>query len=302
MKFGKYLIATLPDFRRHFDLNQFLKNRYQFVLDMHPDKVYYWDNSLLKCYEVICKWINDSESHPMADIPENVKVCLEELTGNADVLKSISERGESQMSFLDDIIYLEPDQDISLPAFSFDDDDRNIDIRLHKIVASEDSRSHSTVRIANRKMDLAPGEVLYATECGGNFIEILPNKRSNNFFRAELIDHPGKFSSILVVEDLKSGDIIKRTQTLCFALTSNGCISVDSYFELDYGNMQSIIPTAMLEDENLTIHPVIVKSESDKIVGVLYNDGTLRTTNSFDSINGVFSFDLDNNKMIINNK
>ncbi len=39
MKYGKYLIVTLPDFRRHFDFKQFYKNRDQFVSDMHPDKV-----------------------------------------------------------------------------------------------------------------------------------------------------------------------------------------------------------------------------------------------------------------------
>ena len=46
MKLRNTLIVTLPDFAKHFNFPEFWENRKQFVRDMHPDKVYYWNEAL----------------------------------------------------------------------------------------------------------------------------------------------------------------------------------------------------------------------------------------------------------------
>lgn len=43
MKLNNTLIVTLPDFARHFNFAEFWEKRIQFVRDMHPQKVYYWN-------------------------------------------------------------------------------------------------------------------------------------------------------------------------------------------------------------------------------------------------------------------
>ena len=75
MKLKNNLIVTLPDFAKHFDYNEFWENRRQFIRDMHPSKVYYWNNELINAYDNIVLWINGGERAEESIIKTN-KVAL----------------------------------------------------------------------------------------------------------------------------------------------------------------------------------------------------------------------------------
>lgn len=75
MKLNNHLIVTIPDFIRNFSFNEFWVNRRQFIRDMQPDKVYYWNKSLEDAYYNIKKWI-ENEDEIMVQICEKVAYML----------------------------------------------------------------------------------------------------------------------------------------------------------------------------------------------------------------------------------
>lgn len=300
MKFGKYLIVSLPDFRRHFDFMQFYKNRHQFVRDMHPDKVYYWDANLINAYKVIANWIKSSDNPLSEEMPKGVANAFMALTGKTDISNIVENSKGDNLSLSEEVIKLSPDQDVSLPVYKPSESNAKINIKLHKIVAHEETTALSTIYIGRQHRELSAGEIVYVTESSGGFIEFLPNQLENEFFRAELIDIPNQLDSILEIEDKKSGNTSRIMNILGFALTEFGCISINSDYELDYGGMGNKIPLYMLEDENLEIYPIEIKSEDRTSIGVLYNDGSLRTTISDTKQEGVFTFVLDERNIITN--
>lgn len=117
MRYGKYLIVTLPDFRRHFDFRQFLNNKRQFVRDMHPDKVYYWgDTRLLNAYHVISNWISDNRYIDPDNIPGYIIETLKCLVGDNFSLEDIKNTETKNVKLTNEIILLSPGQELFLPV------------------------------------------------------------------------------------------------------------------------------------------------------------------------------------------
>lgn len=297
MKYNDYLIVTIPDFRRHFNFKEFYAYREQFVRDMSPEKVYYWDESLIKAYRTIAQWIVCNSAQSISDLPTQVEKALKVLVDKEDIMNSELENADLDLS--QPIIYLQSGFDLNLPALAMDDFNGPIDICLHKLVNDSGSNIPITIIIGALSKTLADQEVVYVSECGGKFIEFLPNGASNEFFEAKLIESRGNFGSILMIENKKDHEKMLRENVICFTLFGQECVSIDSNHDLSW----RLVPETselinFMMDEG---KPTIIKSDGKSQLGLLYNNGRLRTTSKFDPWDHVFSFDFDGKVIITNN-
>ena len=273
MKFGRYLIVSLPDFRRHFSWNEFYRNRSRFAEDMHPGKVFYWSPALVEAYHSICEWIDSPARQPSEVLP-----ALNILLGtNAKIEASAP---ECNYDFNNPVILINRNSDISLPKSDDNDTEETFTIKLHKLVASRDSDRASVVTIGGDTVaELAPGEIAYATEINGKFIELLPSCLENEFSSAILIDCPGSFTSMLIITDKRSG--IKQTvdNVVSFALVDRGYIYITEIGDLV--SIDNATPMFCIRDNDLK--PVQVANRSG-IVTIQYDNGICKSTNSLTPI------------------
>jgi len=284
MRYGKYLIVTLPDFRRHFDFRQFLKNRREFVRDMHPDKVYYWgDSRLMDAYHVISRWIVSNPRIDSDNIPGYILETLKYLVGKDFRAEATGNSQMRNVNFADDIINLSAGQDLLLPVYDdFPNEDKPA-INLHRIaVEGEDDDASSVVRIGEEWREVHCGDALYVTECGGRFIDFSSNHAENEFLTGRLIEIPGRFGSLLVIADKAGVSKLEIDGVLGFVLSGKGYIYVNESGKLI--SIDNDIPMMLLRMKEL--QAVQIKSEPET-VKVLYSNGVCRASDSPDVIDGV---------------
>ena len=279
MKLNGHIIITLPDFARHFQVNEFWANRYAFIRDMNPNKVYYWNDQLTDAYNKVCEWIvAESGKNATEEVRKEALFALQ-LLANTKIdpsdFSSCYKRQEVEK--MSDIIIVKAPEALALNKYDGSVTDPSAPIKLHKIVITGLPGQKSDVLIGNKTVGtFESGEVVYVTERNGQFIELLPNHISNDFFDAKLIDNRGEFRSILIVKDKRNNEIVKIREVVSFALVNNGYMYIDFQDTIVCNNTN--IPLFMLCDEE---HKVLALSYNDGAGYALYDNGTLRTTNSF---------------------
>lgn len=280
MKYGNYLIVTLPDFRRHFDFNTFYRNRYQFVTDMHPDKVYYWGNDkLIRAYDTLSNWILNDFGQEINDIPADVINALQSLTGK---LISIPSLKADEMMLTEDVITLSPGQNVVFPLYEKAEAQEVIDIHLHKIVVSGESEMPCIVSAGNESRELRHGDVLFVTECDGKFIDFSPSFEENEFLTGQLIDSSDQFGSILVITDKINGTKQTINGVVSFILVDNGYIYINEQGRLI--TIDNNIPMVLLRINELGA--VQIKSK-ENFIAVLYHNGVSKSTSSMTPVQNV---------------
>lgn len=283
MRYGKYLIVTLPDFRRHFDFRQFLNNRRQFVRDMHPDKVYYWgDTRLLNAYHVISNWISGNHHIGPDNIPGYIIENLKCLVGDNFSLEDIKNTETKNVKLTDDIILLIPGQELSLPVYDNSYQPEDLIINLHKIAVTEGDTAPSIVRIGESSRELLTGDALYVTECGGNFIDFTPNHAENEYLTGQLIDSPGHLGSLLVITDKFNGIKQSINGVISFILVDHGYIYINESGRPI--SIENYVPMTLLRMEGK--QAIQIKSEKGTI-RVLYREGICRSTDSMSPTAGI---------------
>lgn len=280
MKYGNYLIVTLPDFRRHFDFKQFYENRRQFISDMHPDKVYYWgDAKLISAYHTISNWILDDPVLATDDIQADVINALQSLTGKLISLPCLK---ADEMTLTEDVITLRPGQNVVFPLYEKAEAPEVIDIHLHKIVVSGESEMPCIVSAGNESRELRHGDVLFVTECDGKFIDFSPSFEENEFLTGQLIDSSDQFGSILVITDKINGTKQTINGVISFILVDNGYIYINEQGRLI--TIDNNIPMVLLRINEL--RAVQIKSQENSIA-VLYHNGVSKSTSSMTPVQNV---------------
>lgn len=282
MKYGNYLIVTLPDFRRHFDFNTFYRNRYQFVTDMHPDKVYYWDNAkLVSAYYIVSDWLLNNNDIVNEDIPQDVIDALQSLTG-----KTLSVPGfrTNKIDLSEEIIALTPGpgQNYSLPVFDCAKRPDKIDIHLHKLVVSEESEIPCIISAGEQTREMHFGDVLYVTECDGKFLDFSSNFEETEFLTGQLIDSPGSKGSILVITDKANGIKQHISGVIDFILVDKGYIYINERGQLV--TIDNNVPMVLLRINKS--RAVQIKSKENSIA-VLYHNGLCKSTTSMTPVQNV---------------
>lgn len=292
MKLNNHLIATLPDFIRNFNFNEFWSNRKQFLRDMNPNKVYYWDKSLEDSYYTIQEWI-EAENLGDTKFRDTGLQALKGLLGGELDLDSISISQGNKINISSDIIIIESGQNVDFPGFD-GKKTANSKLKLHKLEVHGKSSFPATINInGNCVCKMNVGEVAYLTELDGCCIEVLPNSLRNNYFELSLVSQDGTYCSTLVVQDLRSGLKKMFDGVFSFALVEDGYIYIDESGKPIY--MTSQIPKFMLKHDAKAVY---VKACNDGIL-ILYNDGTLKSTLSMDSIQNIYFSDFDINGKLI---
>lgn len=293
MKLNNHLIVTIPDFIRNFSFNEFWVNRKQFVRDMHPDKVYYWDNSLENAFYTIKKWITNENEKKDSNLRESGLHALNLLLGGNLDLNSISISNGNNVNISSEIIAIESGQNVDFPGFSGEKATNNI-LKLHKIEVHGKSSSPAKISInGNFVRNISVGDVAYITELNGEYIEILPTNLRNNFYELNLFCQDGMFRSTLVVQNLRSGIKKMYDGVISFALVDDGYIYIDEGGKPIYMTPQ--IPKFMLKHEAKAFY---VKAHNEGVL-VLYSDGVLKTTLDMDSTPNVYYSDFDINGKLI---
>lgn len=280
MKYGNYLIVTLPDFRRHFDFKEFYNSRRQFVSDMHPDKVFYWEDAkLIAAYHTISNWILNDIGLATDDIPTDVINALQSLTGKPI---SISSLKADKIALTEDIITLRPGQNVAFPVYEKSEVPDEIDIRLHKLVVSGESEMPSVVTAGKKSREISHGDVMYVTECDGKFVDFISNFEENEFLTGQLIDSPDSSASILVITDKTNGTKQTINGVVSFILVDNGYIYINERGRLV--TIDNNIPIVLLRLNEL--QAIQIKSKENSIA-VLYHNGVSKSTSSMSPVKNV---------------
>ncbi len=293
MILNNHLIVTLPDFVRNFSFTEFWIKRKQFVRDMHPDKVYYWNQGLMDAFYQVKGWIEDEEKSSHSTLREEGLNALNWLLEGKLDLDSISISQDGKVDISSDIIVLEPGQKVDFKTFK-GEKTPNAHLKLHKIEVHGKSSSPACICIEGQQVcTLSVGEVAYITELNGCFLEVLPNVLRNSNYELSLISQDGNFYSTLIVQDLKSGSKKMLDGVTSFALVNDGYIYIDKGGRPVY--MTSQIPKFMLKHDARALY---VKTMSDSVL-VLYQDGILKTTQSMDEMSNVYYGGFNTNGILI---
>lgn len=293
MILNNHLIATLPDFARHFSFSEFWLNRKQFVRDLSPDKVYYWDEQLKEAYTKIKVWIeqDDADKHLRDEGVEALRILL---GGKLD-MESVHIMEGTTINMTQDIIYVQAGQTLNLPPCQKVYTEK-AKLRLHKIEVYGMSSLPTTITIGKTVCGaLKVGEAVYVSEIAGGCIELLPNHLRNGSLDLSLLSQPGEFASTLVVQDQNTDSRMMFDGVVSFALVDDGYIYIDRHHKPVY--MMTAIPKFMLKHD---ADALIVKAQ-DHAVMILYSDGVLKSTTSLQPIKNVFYPKFDPKGNIITN-
>ena len=272
MKLKNNLIVTLPDFARYFDYTEFWENRRQFVRDMHPSKVYYWNNELLKAYDDIALWIAGGENAEEEAVNNGI-LALEVLIGRP-IRKEEIEDGKCRPDLSGPIIRVLAGTTLDLPQYT-DETPDVINLRYHKIEVYGHSNKPAIINIGSRgSITLYATEFTYVTEVENLFIEFLPTHIQNNIYDLNLACEDGVFLPTLNVRALFSGTRTSYKDVVSFAVADDGFVFIDSQ-----GNpviMSSTISELkfMLKHDGKAFY---VKARGKQTV-ILYKDGTMKST------------------------
>lgn len=271
MKLRNTLIVTLPDFSRQFNFPEFWENRRQFVRDMHPDKVYYWSETLKEAYRATASWIRQGENATEADKTAGLKG-LETLIGRKLTPEEIL--ADARQDFTAPILRVPSGQTLTLPECTADAPG-SLELRFHKIeVYGKSPKGASDIRIGDsRSLTLAEGEFAYVTACHERFIEFMPTHLQDERFDLRLYADAGDFKPTLYAKDLSSQNLYRHEGAISFALTADGYVYIDAHKELCIESL-AINPTRFLL--KAAGEALYVKAR-DKDALVLYADGVLKT-------------------------
>ena len=279
MKLKNNLIVTLPDFAKHFDYNEFWENRRQFIRDMHPSKVYYWDNKLRNAYDDIVLWINGGESVEESIIESGIRA-LETLI-NRSIGKDEIEGCKNQPDLSSPIIRVQAGTILELPHYTNETFDV-INLRHHKIEVYGHSKKPAIIKIGSKvTKTLYATEFIYVTEVENLFIEFLPTHIQNNIYDLSLISEEGVFFSTLNVRALFSGNQTSYKGVISFAVTDDGFIFIDS-------QGKPIIMSNSINELKFMLRykekAFCVKAKGAQAV-ILFEDGTIKSTSCGNAIN-----------------
>lgn len=268
MKLGNYLIVSLPDFARHFTAAAFWENRKQFVRDMHPDKVYYWNEDLKQAYFDVARWIKGGNAASGAERKAGIEA-LERLAGQTVGIEQFNGFDDA-IDFSSPIISVRAGRSLSLPEY-VPGTSQSVNLRLHKIEVYGQSFKPSVISIGGDSVILRAGEFVYVTALDDKFIEFLPTHLHNDKFDMYLGSDPGAFSSTLYVRNLNSDNQFVYRDVFSFALTDDGYVFVDKDNKLviESVHIYDYMPL-FNEDSNI----FYVKSDRNNCI-VLHRDGTL---------------------------
>lgn len=285
MKLKNNLIVTLPDFAKHFDYNEFWENRRQFIRDMHPSKVYYWDNKLRNAYDDIALWINGGESVEESIIESGIRAL--EVLINRPIRKDEIDNHKNLPDLSSQIIRVQAGTKLDLPSYTNETFD-NINLRYHKIEVYGISNKPAVITIGTDSITLYATEFAYVTEVENLFIEFLPTRIQNNLYDLSLISEEGNFFSLLNVRNLFSAKQISYKDVISFALTDDGYIFIDS-------QGKPIIMSNSINELKLMLkycgNAFYVKA-NEKYALILYKDGTLKSTYGNNTNNKVLYADI----------
>lgn len=271
MKLKNNLIVTLPDFAKYFDYNEFWEKRRQFVRDMHPSKVYYWNDELLKAYNDIALWINGGEKAEDATISRGIHALG--LLINRPVRKEETE-GYGQPDLSSQIIKVQAGTELVLPQYT-DEALDVINLCYHKIEVYGHSNKPAVIKIGHKdSITLYAEEFAYVTEVKNLFVEFLPTHIQNDIYDLYLVSEEGAFFSTLNVRTLYSGKQTSYKEVISFAVTDDGFIFINSQ-----GN--PIIMSRTVSELKFMLSygekAFYVKARGKQAV-VLYKDGTMKST------------------------
>lgn len=306
MKLKNHLIVTLPDFVRYFDFTEFWLNRRQFIRDMNPDKVYYYDEKLVQAFNAVKLWIEqDDDADNEAIIQEGIAALSLLADQEMDVTDLKKTKGDD-VDLSQDVITIQAGQTLSLPKLE-DQRQEPINLRLHKIEVQGKSSNPAKILIGGQVVGtLREDEAVYVSEMNGGCIELLPNRLRNETWELSLLNREREFLSSLIVRNLEMGTQYSLIDCVTsFALLEDGFIYVDKNRRpVSKSKIYKVIkPKLVLKDK-----PVLyVKSDNDYRALMLYADGELRSSVEPVSTSGVFTATIadienENNTIItINN-
>lgn len=272
MKLKNNLIVTLPDFAKHFDYNEFWENRRQFIRDMHPSKVYYWNNELLNAYDNIVLWINGGESAEDSIIKNGIRAL--EILISRPIGKDEIEDHKSLPDLSSQIIRVQAGTRLDLPSYTNETFD-SINLRYHKIEVYGNSNKPAVVTIGTKdSITLYATEFTYVTEVENLFIEFLPTHIQNNIYDLSLVSEEGNFLSLLNVRTIFSGKQTAYKGVISFAVTDDGYIYIDTHGKPRIMSNR-IMPLKFIFGHNE--EAFYVKAKGNEAM-ILYKDGILKST------------------------
>lgn len=286
MKLKNNLIVTLPDFAKYFDYNEFWENKRQFVRDMHPSKVYYWNNELIEAYNNIVLWINGCENAEESIIKNGIK-SLEVLI-NRPIKKEEIDNFKSQPDLSGPIIRVQAGTRLDLPSYT-NETFETIYLRFHKIEVYGHSKKPAIITIGTENsITLYATEFTYVTEVENLFVEFMPTHIKNDIYDLGLVSEEGNFFSLLNVRNLFSAKQISYKDVISFALTDDGYIFIDS-------QGKPIIMSNNINELKFMLkycgNAFYVKA-NEKYALILYQDGTLKSTYGNNTNNKVVYADM----------
>lgn len=279
MKLKNNLIVTLLDFAKYFDYNEFWENRRQFVRDMHPSKVYYWNNELLKAYDDIVLWVNGGENVEETIIKSGISA-LETLIHRHIEKKEIGDY-KNQPDLSSPIIRVQAGTRLNLPSYTNETFD-TINLRYHKIEVYGYSNKPAVITIGTKdSITLYATEFTYVTENENLFVEFLPTHIQNNIYDLSLISEEGDFLSTLNVRALFSGNQTLYKDVISFAVTDDGFIFIDSHGKpIIMSNSINELKFMFRYNEKA----FYVKAKGKQAV-IIFKDGTIKSTSYGNTIN-----------------
>lgn len=274
MKLNNSLMVTLPDFTKHFNYMEFWENRRQFVRDMHPSKVYYWDKELEDAYFSVANWIDRGD-----DVMEDEKArgigALELLLGRKIDDGEIG-LSEGHVDLSSPIIRVLAGTDLILPEYEKGLCDR-VELSYHKIEVYGNSNKPARIRIGTGGEEklLCTGEFVYVTALNGRFIEFLPTHLENNANILDLVSKEGKFASTLYCRRLSDGNTVWHEEVISFALAYDGYMFIDNKNGIKVFSPQMDGKRWQLRCGGA--EPFYIKCRNGEAI-VLYRRGTLAST------------------------
>lgn len=268
MRLNKHLILTIPDLIKHFSFHEFWENRYQFIRDLHPNKVYYWSKEQKDAYFQIKEWIEiDNSTDIQTKLGINALNVL--LEGKIDLKDITAVTPKVDMSSRIIQIYTGQVVDLTSPYIEKRGD---IKINLHKIEFIGSSNQEAVINLDGREVaKFKSGDVAYFTEYNGGCIEFLPNKLSNDTYELSLINNDGVFGSTLVVTNLLTNEKLYFEGVTSFSVLDDGYIYItDTGKPIFMTNMSQY----MLKRDKMAVY---TKSFRDRSI-ILYDDAVLCST------------------------
>lgn len=237
MKLNGTIILSLIDFKREFNFDNFWNVRKHFVRDMHPDKVYYWNEKDKERYYAVCKWIESESSESVEPyIRENGLQALSLLV-DKEITQECYQKALGVTDYTQNII-IARNGNLKLPGKVLSSEeaiqyskDTNQKERLHKIEVEDGDESSARIFIDGTEVYTLPfGECVYVTEIDGRFLRVLPIKLESGNIRAYLNNVPFEFESILHCVKIRMGIEIIDIPNITQFTIENGKIRYNSEY------------------------------------------------------------------------